>query len=481
MKRPLILLIPAIIFLVTTSFTTSAQDNPNPTPVVINISPTSVSPPSPTPGSGTATPLPGTLASDRFEDNNTAETASQIGIQSEQGLTLTAGDVDFFTGYAKAGQLVVVQTAVYNGLDTELMLYWNGSLLAHNDDRSGVDLGSQVVFQAPNDGWYTFQVQSVAGFTGSYDLLLSLTAPTPTVTPAPTQTPLPTLTSNPTATPLVPPDIAEPNNVREQAYGIVPDTNYSLSMGQGDIDYFSFIGKVGNHYACETITPQIDTLFTILVGGTPIASNDDRSPQRIDSFVTWKMEDEQLVVVEVQSRNGAVGSYELVCRNQIAASVPVVSDATTAMPLGAATAVLTETGILTNTATLTHTSLPPGALPLSLVPLGPEIPPEPIVQHIQLVVYYDSNNDQEPSPGEGIPYVSVLAIDANGQHLARVFTNAGGEAIFNTTDNRIDRLVVPFVSDWSVRVKPGQPESLGLPAVQIPVFLPVAKTEESDS
>jgi len=129
MKRPLILLIPAIIFLVTTISTTLAQEDPNPTPVVIDLSPTSVSPPSPTPGSGTATPLPGTLASDRFEANNTAETATQIGFQVEQALTLTSGDVDFFTGYAKVGQLVLVQTAVYNGLDTELMLYWNGTLL----------------------------------------------------------------------------------------------------------------------------------------------------------------------------------------------------------------------------------------------------------------------------------------------------------------------------------------------------------------
>jgi hypothetical protein len=144
----------------------------------------------------------------------------------------------------------------------------------------------------------------------------------------------------------------------------------------------------------------------------------------------------------------------------------------------AETAVLTETESITTTATITN-DLPVGAVPLSLVPLGPEIPPEPVVQQIQLVVYYDSNNDQDPSPGEGIPNVSVIAVDANGQHLARVFTNAGGEAIFNTTDNRIDRLVVPFVSDWSVTVKPGQPESLGLPAVQIPVFLPIAEVEES--
>jgi hypothetical protein len=479
MKRFLILLIPAIIFLVTTISTTLAQENPNPTPVVIDLSSTPVSPPSPTPGSGTATPLPGTLALDRFEANNTAEAATQIGFQVEQALTLTSGDVDFFTGYAKAGQLVMVQTAVYDGLDTELMLYWNGALLAHNDDRSGVDLGSQVAFQAPADGWYTLKVQSVAGFTGVYDLIISLTVPTPTLTLVPTHTPLPTMTPMPTATPLVPPDMAEPNNRREQPYGIVPDTSYSLSLGQGDIDYFSFIGKAGNTYACETITPQIDTLFNVLVGGALVASNDDRSPQRVDSFVTWEMAGEQLVILEVQSRNGAVGSYELVCTPQAAA--PIGADGYGAVaPVVVATAVLTNTETLTATNAITQTGLPLGAMPLQILPLGPEIPPEPTVQQIQLVVYYDSNNDQEPSPGEGIPTVSVLAVDANGQHLARVFTNAGGEAIFNTTDNRIDRLVVPFVSDWSVRVKPGQPESLGLPAVQIPVFLPVAKTEDSE-
>jgi hypothetical protein len=95
------------------------------------------------------------------------------------------------------------------------------------------------------------------------------------------------------------------------------------------------------------------------------------------------------------------------------------------------------------------------------------------VQQIRLIVYYDSNNDQNPSPGEGIPHVSVLAVDTHGQRIARVFTDRQGEAIFNTTADNIDRLVVPFVSAWSVRVQPGQPESLGLPAVRIPVFLPV--------
>lgn len=477
MKR-LLTLLTLLIFSLTVISTTSAQEDVNPTPVVIDLSATPVSLPSSTPGGGTATPLPGTLAVDRFENNNSPETATQIGIQVEQALTLTVGDVDFFTGYAKAGQLIVMQTAVYDGLDTEMMLYWNGTLLAHNDDRSGVDLGSQVSFQAPADGWYTLQVQPVAGFIGSYDLMLSLAEPAPTLTPAPTQTPLPTMTPLPTATPLVPPDIAEPNNVREQAYGIVSDATYQLSMGRGDIDYFSFIGKAGNSYSCETITPHIDTLLNILVSGELVAGNDDRSAQRLDSFASWEMEGEQVVIVEVQSRNGAVGGYELVCNNQIAAPILVVSDGYTVVPPVAETAVLTETESITTTATITN-DLPVGAVPLSLVPLGPEIPPEPMVQQIQLVVYYDSNNDQDPSPGEGIPNVSVIAVDANGQHLARVFTNAGGEAIFNTTDNRIDRLVVPFVSDWSVTVKPGQPESLGLPAVQIPVFLPIAEVEES--
>jgi hypothetical protein len=96
--------------------------------------------------------------------------------------------------------------------------------------------------------------------------------------------------------------------------------------------------------------------------------------------------------------------------------------------------------------------------------------------HIRLLVYYDANNDRQPGPGEGIANVSVLAVDARGQRLARVFTNAQGEAILNLAGETIARVVVPFVPGWSAQVRAGEVNDdivLGLPAVRLPVFLPV--------
>ena len=95
---------------------------------------------------------------------------------------------------------------------------------------------------------------------------------------------------------------------------------------------------------------------------------------------------------------------------------------------------------------------------------------------IRLLVYYDANNDRQPGPGEGIGNVSVLAVDAQGQRLARVFTNAQGEAVFHLSSETLDRVIVPFVPGWSARVRIGEPNNdivLGLPAVRLPIFLPV--------
>lgn len=90
--------------------------------------------------------------------------------------------------------------------------------------------------------------------------------------------------------------------------------------------------------------------------------------------------------------------------------------------------------------------------------------------------YYDANNDRAPGPGEGVPDVSVLAVDAQGQRLARIFTNAEGEATFNLDGTDLERILVPFVPGWSARIRAGQINDnlvLGLPAVRLPIFVPV--------
>jgi hypothetical protein len=100
---------------------------------------------------------------------------------------------------------------------------------------------------------------------------------------------------------------------------------------------------------------------------------------------------------------------------------------------------------------------------------------------IRLLVYYDANNDRQPGPGEGVANVSVLAVNSQGQPLARVFTNAQGEAVFNLTSDNVARIIVPFVPGWSARVRIGDAHNditLGLPAVRLPIFFPVARSSE---
>jgi hypothetical protein len=133
------------------------------------------------------------------------------------------------------------------------------------------------------------------------------------------------------------------------------------------------------------------------------------------------------------------------------------------------------------TASLTTTAPITATTPLSLTVqyLGRAQPPaSTATTYIRLLVYYDANNDRQPGPGEGIASVSVLAVDTRGQRIARVFTNAQGEAIFNLTSEVVARVIVPFVPGWSARIRVGETNNdivLGLPAVRLPVFLPVQK------
>jgi len=448
--------------------TTQAQDGgQNPTPIVITL----------TPGGGpTAVPTEeGALPPDRFEPNNDAQTATAVGLQNEPDLTLTGDDVDYFTGYLKAGQMIRVSTAVYGGLDTRLQLYWGGQLLAENDDRSPTDVGSLVTFTAPADGWYVTAVEKATVYDGTYDLDVALAEPTPTLTPTPTALPSATPTPTPSPTPVILPDLAEPNNSPETARPVTPGLRDTYTVGAGDVDYFTFIAKAGNRYVCETVTDQVDTLLTVVGATGDIGVNDDRGVGRVDSYFAWTADVEQTAVIRVEARGGSYGQYEFVC--QPASPLPVAvqppASSAPASDLSTPTAPLTTTEGVAMTAGITTT----GQISLTVRHLG-QVQPQTTTPttHVRLLVYYDANNDRQPGPGEGIANVSVLAVDSQGQRLARVFTNAQGEAIFNLTSETIARVIVPFVPGWSARVRAGEINNdivLGLPAVRLPVFLPV--------
>ena len=434
--------------------TTQAQDgDQNPTPIVITL----------TPGGGqTAVPSPtsnGLLQPDRFEANDEENSATEVSLQVEPNLTLIATDVDYFTGYLKAGQSINVSTTVYDGLDTKITIYWNGQQLAANDDRSPADGGSTVIFTAPADGWYVALVEKATIYDGVYDLEITFAEP------AATATAVPTLTPTPSPTPIIQSDLAEPNNSPETAHPVTPGLRDTYTVGAGDVDYFTFIAKAGNRYACETVTDQVDTLLTA-VGTTAIGVNDDREVGRVDSYLAWTAAEEQTVIIKIEARGGSFGQYEFVCQNDIPQPIPpmlpapIVDTPTTSQPL-------------TTTTNITATE----RISLTVQYIGRVQPQATIpTTHISLLVYYDANNDRQPGPGEGIANVSVLAVDAQGQRIARIFTNAQGEAIFNLASETIARVIVPFVPGWSEKIRTGEINNdivLGLPAVRLPIFLPV--------
>lgn len=349
---------------------TLAQEGaPNPTPIVISLTPTTA-----IETTSTATP-DNALAPDRFEPNDDAASATTIGFQNESGLTLVGDDVDAFTGFLKAGQILQMSTTVYGQLDTWIGLYWAEQLVVENDDRGPADLGSSLSFVAPAEGWYVALVTKAGSLAnGVYDLQTTLLEPTATPTPLPTVTPSPTSTATPTmapsATPTFQPDVAEHATSALPAEPSVP--------------------------WAETMRPTATATVTATVTAT----------ERISLTVR------HLGRVAPQS------------------DTPVTS--------------------------------------------------------VRLLVYYDANNDRAPGPGEGIPNVSVLAVDALGQRLAQVFTNAQGEATFNLHDQAaasVARIIVPFVPAWSAPVRVGQANDdivLGLPAVRLPVFFPVSRDDVSD-
>ena len=450
------------------------QAQNNPTPIVIDLTPT-VTP--------TATTGPGGVAPDYLEPNDEAAAATVTGLGMLIDLTLTDGDVDYFSGYAKAGQHLEISTWVDGRLDTSVTIFWQEQLLAVNDDRSALDLGSTAAFSAPEDGYFIALVEQAGPSAGGYVLEIALIEPTATHTPAPTATP------EPTSTPLLPADIAEPNNDAGSAYPIVPGSRYQLTVGHGDVDVFLFLGKAGNNYSCQTVTSQVDTVIEASGAAGQMVVNDDRGPGRVDSYVEFAVESDQTVFVTVSAIGGSFGPYEFGCDFALPAGGQTSGAAGNThgggQPAGSSSAVgsqddSTESEVSPPPITATVAVSDSHIVPLMVRPVGTVVADAAeAVTAVRLIIYYDANNDRQPSPGEGVPNVSVVAVDSTGQQIARVFTNSAGEAIFNLRGD-VARVIVPFVSGWSTVVRTGQVNEeirLGLPAVIIPRFFPVETPE----
>lgn len=345
-------------------------------------------------------------------------------------------------------------------------------------------------------------------------LLAQEANPTPPVinltgTAVPTETAVATMTATPTI-PGVQPDAWEPNDTPEQATPVGWGMWDNLSLHEGDVDHYTLYLKAGQHVALTTRSPDyLDTMMQVWWGEEMLAANDDRSATDLGSAILLRAPYDGWYLVRVGNAAMSGGRYALsialVEPTATATAMPTATPSPTptspptatvgptitppfagtavprippATPSLAATpsATISATGGITTSLPLTGTAV--YTLPLRIVPLEAARPTAtPSVTTARVLVYYDANNNRQPEPGEGIANVSVLAVDGQGQPVARAFTNAQGEAAFLLSGVDVARLLVPFVSSWSARLRPGQVNDdlvLGLPAVRLPIFLPVA-------
>jgi hypothetical protein len=346
---------------------------------------------------------------------------------------------------------------------------------------------------------------SVAGITQAQN---GRQNPTPIVI---TLTPVgqPTITSTPTEDSSLRPDRFEPNNDAGTATSIGLQTEPGLTLTGDDVDYFTGYLKTGQIVRISTTVYEgVDTRLELYWNEQLAAENDDRSPADVGSTVTFTAPADGWYLALLEKATFYDGVYDLeatlVEPTTTPTSVPTLTPSPTVLPSATPTSIpsLTptmQTGPaepnntpgtalpitpvatpLTNTISLTATE----RITLTVAHVG-RVQPQATTAttRIRLLVYYDANNDRQPGPGEGIPNVSVLAVDTQGQQIARVFTNVQGEVIFNLTSEAVARVIVPFVPGWSAQIRAGETNNdivLGLPAVRLPVFLPVQNRQSND-
>lgn len=380
---------------------------------------------------------------DPFEPNDEPGQASPLTLgDSLTALTLEpVGDKDYYQLYLKTGQLVRAATFPETSADTRLTVYSPaGELLGQNDDRSQTDLGSTVAWLSQTEGWYLILVESSIPFGGVYRLLTSLEMPTVTPTLAATVTPGPTSTAVPTPTPYTEADAGEPNNGPQEAFQILPGTEYAMTLGPigtDTHDFFTLLGKAGVTYQCQAAQPQgVDPALRVYSGeigsGVLVAENDDVSSTNIGSQVRFTAQTNTPFYLVAEARAG-YGRYTLSCTGN-----PAPAAGGSGNP-------------------------PPSATPT--------VTPDPAVWRIQ--VFVDWNEDEMLTAGEGVDDVLVL-LTSLGQTLTH-YTQQGQVVVSAEVFQGVPQVVVsiPYLHySQMVNIRQTQQLMLPLTAPILPVMLP---------
>jgi hypothetical protein len=419
-------------------------------------------PPSPTPSEPTE--------EDEYEQNDDFTTAYTLPVKTSVTLSGQRGkanffpsnDDDWFKYWTKDGFWYQVETLDLSGVDTYLEIRDRDNNVVETDDDSGGGYASFAEWKATYDGYYYIRIANQVNTTGDYDMQVKESAAPATATPGPTPT-------GPVFDDRA--DSCEDNldfaNACVLPVNVSKTFNFVPPYKDGpDNDFYRIWVKPGLHYRCFTSNLDAGIDPNMIVFSAPswdagIGGNDDVAPGDFNSSFSYYSTYAGWLYVLVGTgdrtpSNVNNSSYTLECEMRAPGtptSTPGPGPTNTPRPTsppdddedeGEAEATPTpeeeeERATSTPAPDLTIRALTtPTPVPEATTPAPRFIP-------INLLVYYDGNDDHQPGAGEGIGGVSAQVYEvATNQLLGQGYTDEQGNLPFTVSTQGAVRVSVPF-------------------------------------
>jgi len=422
----------------------------------------------------TSTPPLSVTEKDKYEDNNdkdhayTLPVATSVTLSSLEGLANfypDSSDHDWFRFWAKNTKWYQVTTSDLSGVDTYLEIRDQNNNLLKSDDDGGGGLASQTSWQATYDGYYYIRVTNRVNTAGTYNMSIQESDAPP---------------ADATATPVSPSsgiDACEDNSDFDHACVIAADKSYTFNFvppfGGTDNDYFKIWVKPGFIFKCATsdLSPGVDPNMIVYdKDRNGIGGNDDVTPGDYNSAFSYYASYAGWLYVLVGTGDRTPSdvsdsNYTLLCQRK----TPGQDNTPTPTPTPAspaATPVPTSPPAATP-APAQDLTVRPMTTPTS--PSGPAATLVPRFVPINLLVYYDGNDDRQPGAGEGIAGISAQAYEvATNQLLAQGFTDEQGNLEFTVSAQGPVRVSIPFFGFSQLVVGEGASIRLRIPPQTLP-------------
>lgn len=427
--------------------------------------------PTPTPSSGTATPV----YIDQYEGNDTLQTAYTLDTESNIHCTNNdatfwpAGDIDYYRFWAREGQEIVVTSEVSQGIDTIMTLYTpEGEEWLRNDNNLPGVRTSEIRFTPERDAYYYVSlVNEDPSDPANRFYCIRFTEFSPTLTPTPTATTVQTTS-----------DVCEDNDdvsrACVQSTGVTHSADFVPNdPDKTDIDFYRVWAKPGIAYTCETsnLSDFNDTFMAMLdVNLNRVGENDDIGFPDLGSRVTYLSNYTGWLYIQVEPRVPVeydisnLYTYSLTCTAELttptptpfptsppSVSQPIVSTPTPTPLSETLTPVVFPTidVLATVQAAASPTAIPTNPPNIEVRPLPTNTPQvtQVFMSNVNVIIFYDENNNNLPEIDEGIRDMPVNVYDGiSGQLLTLGYTNEAGMLSFQVSSNfNTVRVEVPYL------------------------------------